>query len=112
MIVEKKKFKANPNLCKVLDLAVTEEGDPSLGREGSTYQEYIVPAFLTQVWHDVADDDVGDYKKITNLLMIIDGQSMMGGSSGDLLLGNVPHQRVFHIRESSGDTCDKKCLKE
>ena len=24
------------------------------------------------------------------------------GSSGDLLLGNVPHQRVFHIGESSG----------
>ena len=34
---------------KVLDLAVTKEGDPSLGRDGSTYQEYIVPAFLTQV---------------------------------------------------------------
>ena len=47
MIVEKKK--RNPNLWKVLDLAVTKEGDPSLGREGSTYQEYIVPAFLTQV---------------------------------------------------------------
>ena len=67
MIVEKKeKSKANPNLWKVLDLAVTKEGDPSLGREGSTYQEYIVPAFLTQVWHDVGDDDVGDYKKNRN----------------------------------------------
>ena len=33
----------------MLDLAVTEEGLPSLGRDGSTYQEYIVPAFLTQV---------------------------------------------------------------
>ena len=28
---------------------MTEEGVPSLGRDGSTYQEYIVPAFLTQV---------------------------------------------------------------
>ena len=28
---------------------MTEEGLPSLGRDGSTYQEYIVPAFLTQV---------------------------------------------------------------
>ena len=37
------------NQPKVLDLAVTEEGVPSLGRDGSTYQEYIVPAFLTQV---------------------------------------------------------------
>ena len=31
----------------VIDLAVVEEKTPSLGREGSSYQEYIVPAFLT-----------------------------------------------------------------
>ena len=31
-----------------LDLQLVTEGAPSLGREGSTYQEYIVPGFLTQ----------------------------------------------------------------
>jgi hypothetical protein len=37
-----------------LDLAIVEEGEPSLGRDGSTYQEYIVPAFLTQVIYFLA----------------------------------------------------------
>ena len=37
-----------------LDLRVVAEHGPTLGREGSTYQEYIVPAFLTQVIYFLA----------------------------------------------------------
>jgi len=37
-----------------LDLRVVAEQGPTLGREGSTYQEYIVPAFLTQVIYFLA----------------------------------------------------------
>ena len=52
MLIERSIYGESSSLLiwtKVLDLAVTKEGDPSLGRDGSTYQEYIVPAFLTQV---------------------------------------------------------------
>ena len=37
------------------------EEKPGLGDEKINYQEYVVPAFLTQVGHDEvgADDDVG-----------------------------------------------------
>ena len=64
----------NLNQSKVLDLAVTEEGVPSLGRDGSTYQEYIVPAFLTQV--DELDDvavDVADvlFKPLMLLMLLM-----------------------------------------
>ena len=34
---------------QVLDLTMIEEGDPSLGRNKSSYQEYMVPSFLAQV---------------------------------------------------------------
>ena len=58
----------------MLDLAVTEEGVPSLGRDGSNYQEYIVPAFLTQV--DELDDvavDVADvlFKPLMLLMLLM-----------------------------------------
>jgi len=33
---------------EVLDLTMIEEGDPSLGRNKSSYQDYIVPSFLSQ----------------------------------------------------------------
>ena len=39
---------------ETMDLVVVEEGVPSLGREGSTYQEYVVPAFLTQIIYFLA----------------------------------------------------------
>ena len=53
---------------------MTEEGVPSLGRDGSTYQEYIVPAFLTQV--DELDDvavDVADvlFKPLMLLMLLM-----------------------------------------
>ena len=39
---------------ETLDLRVVTEGAPSLGREGVTYQEYIVPSFLTQIIYFLA----------------------------------------------------------
>ena len=34
---------------QVVDLTMIEEGDPSLGRKKSTYQDYVVASFLAQV---------------------------------------------------------------
>ena len=39
---------------ETLDLRVVTEGAPSLGRNGVTYQEYIVPSFLTQIIYFLA----------------------------------------------------------
>ena len=68
---------------------MTEEGVPSLGRDGSTYQEYIVPAFLTQVdqidtvavVHEVVDveetDEVGNLQVIYFLAMSLTSESFI-----------------------------------
>ena len=70
----------NLNQSKVLDLAVTEEGVPSLGRDGSTYQEYIVPAFLTQV------DELED---VAVAVAVVDAVDVVGQA----LLEMVPPSR-------------------
>ena len=39
---------------------VVAEEPPGLGEEKINYQEYVVPAFLTQVAHDELDADVDE----------------------------------------------------
>ena len=79
---------------------MTKEGDPSLGRDGSTYQEYIVPAFLTQVKPRRKNQEKAHDHVCRKAIFLPFDQFYV---TGDLLLGDVPHQRVLHIRESPGE---------
>ena len=74
---------------------VTEQR-PGLGDEEINYQEYVVPAFLTQVGAD--DDADGGWNH--NLT----GDILPGNIfPGDILPGDGPHQRIIHRRTSTGN---------
>ena len=63
-----------------------------LGEERINYQEYVVPAFLTQVGLDeLGADNLEDGEAIATC-----------SSAGDLLPGDGPHKRIFHRRTSPG----------
>ena len=61
---------------------VVAEEPLELGEEKINYQEYVVPAFLTQVGHDELDADVDE-----------DGQALTGtrGYSTTQLLSSLPY---------------------
>ena len=102
------------NINHLLSKVVAEE-QPGLGDEKINYQEYVVPAFLTQVGHgevgadddgvghdddddddtdeDIEAVDINSYDRSLNMSMMIDSTGyQLYLIPGDLFPGDGPHK--------------------
>ena len=73
---------------------VTEQR-PGLGDEEINYQEYVVPAFLTQVGADDDEDGGWNHNFTSNIFLgnIFPGDILPSNIfPGDILPGHGPHQ--------------------
>ena len=117
----------NDNHSKHKTSKVVAEEEPGLGDEKINYQEYVVPAFLTQVGHqhnqigaDRGGDGGADYEdqdregivlihwrfhslqREANWLKHQKCVLISKWNAGDLFSGDGAYKRIFHCRTSTG----------